>query len=379
MPAADSIVILTHFENLTDPRLERTKRHNLLDIIFMALCATICGAEGYADIERFGKTKRGWLNRFLDLPNGIPSHDTFGRVLSLLDTAEWQASVQDWLRTLNVCLKDQGVAIDGKTLRHSFDKANEQSALHLVSAWAGELRLSLGQVAVEDKSNEITAVPKLLEMLELAGAVVTLDAMHCQKETTAAIVNKQADYVIQVKDNQPGLCNLICDAFIEYGEDDYRSSELRRLLTVDNGHGRQERREYFVAPAPQELIDRNEWAGLRSIVMVQRTRTIHGKESTEVHFYISSLPPKVKRIARAIREHWGIETRLHWVLDVIFAEDDSRIRRGHGPEISGSLRRLAVMILSRDTSCKSSLRGKRLQAGWNTDVLEGILAGFSGK
>jgi predicted transposase YbfD/YdcC len=379
MLATNSIAILTHFENLTDPRIERTKRHNLLDIIFIALCATICGAEGYADIERFGQMKRGWLNRFLDLPNGIPSHDTIGRVFSLLDTDEWQASVQDWLASLNVCLQDQGVAIDGKTLRHSFDTASKTSALHLVSAWAGELRLSLGQVAVEDKSNEITAVPKLLKMLELAGAVVTLDAMHCQKETTAAIVSKQADYVIHVKDNQPSLCDFISDKFIEYGEDDYTAPQLRRFVTLDEGHGREERREYFMAPAPQELIDRNEWAGLRSIAMVQRTRTIRGKESTEVHFYITSLPPKVKRFARAVREHWGIENRLHWVLDVIFAEDDSRIRRRNGPEISGSLRRLVTMILSRDTSCKSSLRGKRLQAGWNTDVLQNILTGFSGK
>lgn len=379
MPATDSIVIREHFVNLTDPRIMRSKRHELLDMVFIALCATLCGAESYADIERFGNAKRGWFNRFLDLPHGIPSHDTFGRVFAALDTDEWQACVQDWLASLKVCLKDQAVAIDGKTLRHSFNKASEQSALHLVSAWAGELRLSLGQVAVDDKSNEITAVPKLLALLELAGAVVTLDAMHCQKETTAAIVNKQADYVITVKDNQPGLHEAISRTFIDYGEDDYTAPELRRLVTVEKGHGREERREYLVAPAPQELLDREEWAGLHSIGMVVRTRTIHDQETGEVHFYISSLPPKVKRFAHAVREHWSIENRLHWVLDVIFAEDDSRIRLGSGPEISGSLRRLAAMILSRDTSCKSSLRGKRLQAGWNNDVLAAILAGFTGQ
>ena len=377
MPADASIVILTHFENLTDPRIERTKRHKLLDIIFIAICGTLCGAEGYADIERFGRAKQSWFRRFLDLPNGIPSHDTFGRVLSLLDTDEWMASVQDWLSSLRVCLKDQGVAIDGKLLRGSFDKASEQSALNLVSAWAGELRLSLGQVAVDKDSNEITAVPKLLAMLEITGAVVTLDAMHCQKETTAAIVKKQADYVIAVKDNQRALMDTIHETFLDYGEDDYPAPQVRKHTTVERSHGREERREYFIAAAPQELLDQGKWAGLRSIGMVQRTRVIDGKETTEVHYFISSLPPKVKRFARAVREHWGIENRLHWVLDVIFAEDQSRIRRGNGPEISGSLRRLAAMILSRDTSCKSSLRGKRLQAGWNDDVLAGILAGYS--
>jgi predicted transposase YbfD/YdcC len=378
MPAVNSFVILTHFENLTDPRIERTQRHNLLDIVFIALCATLCGADGYADIERFGKAKADWFRRFLDLPNGIPSHDTFGRVLSLLDTEEWMTSVQDWLSSLHICLKDQGVAIDGKQLRRSFDKAGEQTALNLVSAWAGELRLSLGQVAVDENSNEITAVPKLLAMLEIAGAVVTLDAMHCQKATTAAIVNKQADYVIAVKDNQRALTDTIYETFLAYGEDDYPAPQVRKWTTVERGHGREERRAYFIVPAPQALLDQRKWAGLRSIGMVQRTRIIDGKETTEVHYFISSLPPKVKRFARAVREHWGIENRLHWVLDVIFAEDDSRIRRGSGPEISGSLRRLAAMILSRDTSCKSSLRGKRLQAGWNNDVLAGILTGFSG-
>jgi predicted transposase YbfD/YdcC len=365
-----------HFAKLTDPRVERTKLHSLLDMVFIALCATICGAEGWADVERFAKAKRDWFARFLSLENGIPSHDTFGRVFARLDTQEFQTCVHNWLLNLGLQLKDQGISIDGKTLRHSFDAATGKSALHMVSAWASQLRICLGQVAVDRKSNEITAVPKLLELLEVTGAVVTLDAMHCQKETTAAIRAKKADYVITVKANQPKLHDIVQQFFLDAAERDYEGVRIHK--TTERNRGRVERREVYVAPAPAELIESGEWAGLRTIGMIYRYRE-DGEESHAVTFFISSLPPRVKRIARHVRGHWGVENSLHWVLDVTFAEDDSRIRKGSSPEIAGIFRRLALSILQQDTSLKSSIRGKRLQAGWNEENLERIISCFLAK
>ena len=373
-----SSAIFTHFEKLTDPRIARTRVHKLLDIMTIALCATICGANTWTDVERFGVAKQHWFAKFLELPAGIPSHDTFGRVFAMLDTAEFDACLRNWLRSLHKSMKGQGIAIDGKTLRSSFDTATGRAALHSVSAWAVGLRLSLGQVAVDDKSNEITAVPKLLELLEIAGAVVTLDAMHCQTATAAAIQAKRADYVFNVKANQPKLFERLHRLFERYVNQDFKGRGLRVHKTTERSHGRDERREYYVAPAPKDLIEAGQWAGLQSVVMVYRHREVAGKETDEVHYYISSLPPKVKRLAKAIRDHWGIENSLHWVLDVVFSEDDSRIRKGNGPETTAMLRRLALSILEQDTSLKSSIRGKRLQAGWDNDLLAKILAGFSG-
>jgi len=372
------VAILTRFEKLTDPRVERTKRHVLLDMVAMALCAAICGANSWVDVEKFGVAKREWFTRFLELPNGIPSHDTFGRVFARLDTQEFLICLQNWLRSLHLSLKEQGVAIDGKTLRGSFDAASGKSALHVVSAWASGLRLSLGEVAVDGKSNEITAVPKLLELLELTGAVVTMDAMHCQKNTLAAIRAKGAEYLIAVKDNQPKLHALLQDLFIDFGERDYKVPGLRCYRTVERNRGRDETRICYVAPAPPELRHHALWVDVQSVVMIYRECQRNGKETNEVSYFISSLPPQVKRIARYIRGHWGIENTLHWTLDVIFSEDRSRIRTGNGPEIASLFRKLALMVLQRDTSSKGSIRGKRLQAGWNEDFLEHILCGFCG-
>jgi predicted transposase YbfD/YdcC len=367
--------IFDHFDNLTDPRIQRNKKHLLHEMVVVALCAAICGAEGWADVERFGNTKRKWFRRFLKLENGIASHDTFGRVFSLLDTAEFLNCLQAWVEQFQFAMRQQGVAIDGKTIRRSFDRAAGQSALHVVSAWATDLRVCLGQVAVDGDSNEITAVPKLLELLELTGAVVTLDAMHCQKETATAIRNKDADYLLTVKKNQLNLYRELRDRFIEYGEQDYRVRGLRRHTTTEKKHGRQERREYYVAPAPSHLQDA--WSDMKTIGMVYRQRESNGKLHEETLFFISSLPPRVRRLAKHLRGHWGIENSLHWVLDVTFREDDSRIRKGNSPEIASIFRKLALNILQRDTTIKSSIRGKRLQAGWNNDVLEAILTGFN--
>jgi len=378
MARAGIVAIRARFSNLTDPRVERTKQHLLSDMVVIALCAAICGANSWADVERFGNAKLEWLLRFLDLPNGIPSHDTFGRVFSRLDTNEFYTCVHNWLVSLKLALKEKQVAIDGKTLRRSFDKAAGKSPLQLVSAWACDLRISLGQVAVDDKSNEITAVPQLLELLELTGSVVTLDAMHCQKETAAAILAKGADYVLTVKRNQPSLHAKLAELFVSFGDRDYRIPGLRIHKTVERSHGRNERREYYVAPAPADLRGSQEWRGVRTIGMIYRRREQGDKIEEEVVYFISSLPPEVKRLARLVRNHWGIENSLHWILDVSFAEDQSRIRKGQGPEIAGVFRRLAISMLQQDTSVKSSIRGKRLQAGWNTDILERILTSFDG-
>ena len=378
MISTNSPAILAHFDELTDPRLDRTKLHPLTDMIAVALCAAICGAEGWADVERFGRMKADWFSRFLELPHGIPSHDTFGRVFARLNTDEFLGCLQRWVRQLNHSLEDQGIALDGKTLRHSFDTGTGKSALHVVSAWASELRLCLGQVAVDDKSNEITAVPKLLELLELTGAVVTLDAMHCQKETAEAIRAKGADYILTVKGNQPTLRDEIQQLFNEAGERDYKVRGLKRWTTTERSHGREERREYYVLPVPDSLTGAGEWTDIASVGMVYRHRRTRLKETDEVAFFISSLSPAVKKLAKHLRGHWGIENSLHWVLDVTFTEDASRIRQGNAPEIASIFRRLALSILQQDTSIKSSIRGKRLQAGWNNSVLEAILTGNAG-
>lgn len=371
------VAILARFEDLTDPRVERTKRHLLIDMVTIGLCAAICGADSWVDVEKFGVAKRGWFSRFLELPNGIPSHDTFGRVFARLDTAEFLLCLQNWLRSLHLSLKEQGIAIDGKTLRGSFDAASGKSALHVVSAWASGLRLSLGEVAVDGKSNEITAVPKLLELLELTGAVVTLDAMHCQKETLAAIRAKAADYLVPVKDNQPKLYGLLLEIFLAYGEANFQVPEVKQYRTVERNRGRDEERIVYAAPPPPALRHHAEWLDVHSIVMVYRATTRNGKLTEETSYYISSLPPAVKKIARYIRGHWGIENTLHWTLDVTFSEDRSRIRTGHGPEIASLFRKLALLVLQQDTTSRGSLRGKRLQAGWNEGFLERLLCGFT--
>ena len=339
----------------------------------IALCGAICGADSWADVERFGNEKIAWFRTFLRLENGIPSHDTFGRVFASLDTGEFFACLANWIAGLQLDLAGKTVAIDGKTLRGSFDRAAGKEALHVVSAWASDLRLSLGQVATEEKSNEITAVPRLLEMLAIEGAVVTIDAMHCQKKTARAVRARGADYVLQVKANQPELHDRLQDLFTEYGDDDWRG--VRRHTTVEEGHGRVERREYYAAKAPEAL--RRQWTDAASVGMVCRCREAGGKEGCEVSYFLSSLPPKVRTLAKHIRGHWGVENSLHWSLDVTFSEDRSRIRKGNGQEIASGFRRLALSILKQDTTLKENLRGKRLRAGWNNATLQAILTGIA--
>lgn len=367
--------ILTIFRALSDPRQTIKVAHLLSDMLVIALCGAICGVDNWAHLERFARAKEDWFRRFLNLKNGIPSHDTFGRTFSLLQTEEFYQYLQQWVESLAISLQGQGVHIDGKTLRHSFDSASGKTALQLVSAWVSGENLCLGQIAVDEHSNEITAVPKLLEMLELSGAVVTLDAMHCQKETARKIRDKGADYILTVKGNQAELKSAIATLFEKHVEEGGQKSRVRTHRTTDKRrHGREELRVYTVAPAPAELRQQG-WVDVRTVGMVYRSRRVNGKESDEVVYFISSLPPKVRMLSKHVRDHWKIENQLHWSLDVTFAEDASRVRKGNGQEIASAFRRMALSLLKRNTTVKASLSGKRLMAGWNPAILEQILSG----
>ena len=310
MPSPTTLALFApFFVNLTDPRINRSKRHSLLNSLILALCATWGGANGWADVERFGKAKLDFFRRFLDLPHGIPSHDTFGRVFARLDPVAWLACIQQWLAALGAAAAGEVVAIDGKTLRGSFDTAVEPSPLHLVSAWATEARLLLGQVAVDAGPNEITAIPLLLELLDVRGGIVTIDALGCQKEIAARIRAREADDVLAVKENQPALYQAVPEAFVAHAEADFAAPSLRRRKTVERGHGRVETREYFCAEAPAALLKGGEWKGVRSIGRVTRARVVGGVESDEIVYDLSSLPPRVRTFAKAVRGHWGIENR----------------------------------------------------------------------
>lgn len=371
------VAMFAPFEELPDPRVRRTRRHELFELIVVALCATLAGADSWADVARFGQLRLAWLRTFLRLQHGIPSHDTFGRVFARLDPALLVTSIQQWLVEVGREI-GKHVAIDGKTLRGSADAAAGRHPLHLVSAWACDARLTLGQVATDAKSNEITAMPLLLELLDLQGATVTIDAMGCQKEIAQRIVEREGDYLLALKDNHPKLCEAVANEFTAALETD-EPGELRRHVTEETSRGRLERREYFALPAPRTLPGFAEWSRLQTIVMVIRTTTVRGRETGEVSYHLSSLPPKVKTLAKRIRAHWRIENQLHWVLDVTFAEDASRIRKRYAPQTTAMLRRLAVSILSVDSSQTDSLRGKRYRASLSTDVLESILLSFVGK
>ena len=366
---------LTHFIDLTDPREERGRNHLLIDLVGMTLCGTICGANTWADIERFAVAHEAWFAEFLELPNGIPSHDTFGRVFRILDTEQFQKCLASWVDHLQLKLEGTTVALDGKTVKGSHDKTCDQKPLHVVSAWANQLSFCLGQISVESKSNEIPAVQELLEILNLKGAVVTGDAMHCQTKTVQAITEKQADYLLQVKGNQKTLLKSIVSEFDHYAEDDFSDRRVRQQTVKEKNRGREETRTCVVAPAPAAL--KSKWSGLKTIGLINRTRKLaDGTEQREQSYFISSLEPRVRVIAKHLRNHWGVENGLHYTLDVTFGEDHSRIRKGNGPEIISVFRRLALSILKQDTTVKDNVRGKRMIAGWDLTKLEGILLAF---
>ena len=371
-------IVYKHFEKVTDPRAYRGPTHDLHEMIFMALTATMCGANGWADVERFVDARSDWFEKYIPMESGIPSHDTFGRVFAKLDTGEFLSAMHGWADEFAGSLRNKGVAIDGKTLRGSFDKASGKSAVHTITAFAVGTRTVLRQMSVDAKSNEIPAVPVLLKLLELDGAIVTLDAMHCQSETAQAIIDAEADYILSVKGNQPTLYKYLLSKFVEFAESDFDAEGLRRLITREKSHGRLERRTYYsIAISDEDKKVLKRWPGLQSVGMVVRERTIGEKDELETSFFITSLAPKVRALASHIRGHWGIENSQHHVLDVTFAEDASRIRSGTAPEISASIRRMALNILQRDKTVKDNIRGKRLRAGWDETVLDRIWTAFS--
>jgi predicted transposase YbfD/YdcC len=367
--ARRKLALVECFSEIVDPRVERTKRHLLSDILTLAVLAVIAGAEGWEDIEEFGHSKHEWLKQYLSLPGGIPSHDTISRVFRALKPGEFNAALMEWLAGLHEQFGFQQIAIDGKTVRRSHDRSVMKAALHLVSAWSVANQLVLGQEATDAKSNEITAIPKLLKMLELKGAIVTIDAMGCQKEIARQIVDGGGDYVLSVKDNQPTLYAALQAYFLHLHETNFAGCQVRRLTTIGAGHGRQERRTYYITALPDSLRSfGDEWKQLTSIGQAINFTIRDGREVSEVRYFILSLPPQVKRFAAAVRGHWGIENSLHWTLDMTFREDESRIRKDHGPENFATIRRAALGLIKQDKS-KGSVRKKRKRAGWNNDAL----------
>jgi predicted transposase YbfD/YdcC len=365
------------FADLPDPRREHLRRHLLWDIIAMTICGVVSGADSWVDIEDYANCKRDFLESFLDLPNGIPSHDTLGRVFALIDPEAFGRSFQKWVAALVEATEGRIIAIDGKTLRHSFDGATGKKPLHLVSAWATANHLTLGQRAVDDKSNEITAIPELLQLLDLHGAVVTIDAMGCQKEIAAQIDASGGDYVLSLKENQPTLHAEVEALFAAALDNDFADCEHHAVTTRAKGkkHGRFEARHYHVLALSEEFRERHpQWHGLRTVALVISERQVAGQEAThEMRYFLSSLPAKAKSLARAIRGHWGIENGLHWVLDVAFREDDSRVRKDNAPENLALLRRLAVSVLKQDRTLKVGIAAKRKCAGWDDDYLLHVL------
>lgn len=374
MPKRSSACIQDHFADLTDPR-RRPVVYPLVNIVTIAVCAVICGADDFVAIAEFGRAKKKFLEKFLDLGAGIPSHDRFNAIFRAIKPAEFEKCLLSWITALHEVTDGQVVAIDGKTLRRSFDTASSKAAIHMVSAWATANHISLGQVVVDAKSNEITAIPKLLEMLELSGALVTIDAMGCQTEIARKIVEAGADYVLAVKGNQPTLHQELVWFFRDHRSDDFARVEVRRHETHDHGHGRDEMRFYYVCPLPDDLSDRERWHKLRAIGLAVNNTVRNGKECIEFRYYILSRFVSAARFAEAVRSHWAIENRLHWQLDVTFQEDQSRIRKGHADANFSSLRRMALSLLKNNHTKKVGVKNKRLLAALDEAYLAEVLLG----
>jgi len=366
-----------HFALLSDPRVARTKKHLLSDILFIAICTVACDGEGFTDMEVFGRAKQEWLRKYLELPGGIPSHDTFGRVFSIIDPEAFTECFVNWTQAIHVATAGEVVALDGKTVRHSFDTATGKSALHLVSAWASENGLALGQVKVDDKSNEITAIPKLLEMIDVKGRIITTDAMGCQKDIVKRIIEKKGDYVLCLKGNQESLHEEVKYFFDEAQAAGFEDVDHSYFESVEKDHGRIEIRRCWVVEddAITWLEKEDQWPGLKSIAAICSQRRTAKKTSIETRYFISSLAGQPSKLVSAAREHWAIENSLHHVLDVTFNEDASRIRKDNAPENLAILRKIVINLLKKQKSTKASIRARLKRAAWNNAFLETILVG----
>ena len=378
--ARNSLVF--HFAAVPDPRINRRRDHELVDILVIALSALLCGAESFNDMEDFGEAKHDWFKTFLELPNGIPSHDTFNRVFAALDPKEFLDCFLRWTQSLRRVVSQEIVALDGKALRRAMDKG--QDLKYVVSAWAVDNGLVLGQLKVADKSNEITAVPELLRVLELSGCIVTIDAMGCQKKIAKEIIESDADYVLALKGNQETVHEEVksfLDATLAEqqaqrpvgAELSKEAASMTRLETVEKDHGRLEIRRYYHSAELNWFADLAKWEGLQSVGMVESVREVEGKKTMERRYYLSSLPLGVETFARAVRSHWGVENNVHWVMDVCFREDQSRARAGYAAENLATLRRLALNLLKREKTKKRGIRGKQLNAGWDHAYLLRLL------
>ena len=369
--------IKTHFGDIDDPRYHHSPPQLLLDIITIALCAIISGANDWEAVAAFGRAKEDWLRTILRLPNGIPSADTFERVFAQIDPQQFQAGFISWVAAISHLTAGEVVAIDGKTLCGSIDRSNDRKAIHMVSAWASQNRLVLGQVKVDDKSNEITAIPELLRLLALPGCVVTIDAIGCQTEIAAQIVAQGADYVLALKHNQGHLYQEVARLFNDALTDPSRRIPFETAQTIEKGHGRIEKRQAWTISHPDYLnyLDpTGRWTGLETVVRIDSQRRFNDQHSQETRYYISSLAAEPYLLNTAVRTHWTIENQLHWILDVAFREDDSRVRRGHAAENLAVLRHMALNLLKQEHTAKLSIHNKRLRAAWDNDYLLQLLS-----
>lgn len=368
--------LVEYFSDIKDPRVERTKKHQLTDILVIAILAVIAGAQGWEDIENYGISKQQWLEEFLALPNGIPSDDTFRRVFEFINPEALNRCFLSWVETLVTKMGGEIIPIDGKTIRGSYDRNQSKSALHFISAWSSEQHLVLAQMKVEDKSNEITAIPALLELLDITGAIITIDAMGTQTEIAKKIIDKKADYVLALKANHPTLCSQVREWFETALANNFQGIDVSYDKRIEKGHHRTEIREVWTVPVTVigELYQPKLWAGLQSVVMVVRVRHLWNKTTREVQFYLTSLNSDAQLIGRAVRKHWGIENEAHWTLDCTFAEDVCRIRSFHSPENFSLLRRIALNALNREHSYKRSLRQKMKRTAMDNNYMIQVLS-----
>ena len=374
-----SKAIEEHFKSLPDPRRKTAnQRHKFVDILVIAICGIICGANGWVAVEKFGKAKEDWFRSFLELPNGIPSHDTFTDLFAKLSPRQFEACFMSWVESISELFEGEVVSIDGKTLRRSHDMSSDKKVIHMVSAWASANSLVLGQIKTDEKSNEITAIPELLKSLELKGCLVTIDAMGCQKKIAETIIESEADYLLAVKDNQPTLHQAIQDYFAQANEALFEGYHIDYAETINKGHGRLESRRCWVGYDAGPIVDVSQnWESLETIVMVESERTAQGETTIEHRYYISSSDGTASKLLNASRQHWGIENSLHWSLDIAFREDESRIRKGHGAENFAILRHIALNLLKKEDTAQVGIQNKRLLAGWDNSYLEKVLAGLA--